>query len=302
MKTKTLPALLLKVAILAIALFICDSIALEISGLGKFMIPANLEALGILLIVYVAQAIVLSYLILHSRWTGWRLIAAVFIVFYGITTFLSNIETVVFLEYLVDIIPADIVPRLFLQGAITAALFSPLAVWTLGKMKAENQAPGRGAHLAMPWTAWTWKLALIAVLYVVIYFMFGMLVPILAGDAFETYYAGLQLPVWIFPFQMVRALIWVVLAQPVIWMMQGYRRQVRLATALLFSVLMGFQLLLPNEFMPAPIRMAHFVEVVTSNFLFGWIVVSILLRGQRTAQGAPRRETPAMKSTQKISP
>lgn len=302
MKTKTLPALLLQAAILTIALFVCDAIALEISGLGKPIIPASMEALAILLIVYVSQVIVLSYLILHSRWTGWRLVATVFIVFYGITTFLSNIETVVFLEYLVDIIPAEIVPKLFLQGAITAALFSPLAVWTLRKMKSENKAPEPGLRLAMPWTAWTWKLALIAVLYVVIYFMFGMLVPILAGDAFETYYAGLQLPVWIFPFQMVRALIWVALALPVIWMMQGYRWHVRLAAALLFSVLMGFQLLLPNEFMPAPIRMAHFVEVVASNFLFGWIVISILLRGQVPAQVAPRRQTPALKSTQKILP
>lgn len=302
MKTKTLPALWLKAAILTIALFICDAIAVELAGLGMPMIPANMEALAILLIVYVSQVIVLSYLILHSRWTGWRLVATVFIVFYGITTFLPNIETVVFLEYLVDIVPAEIIPRLFLQGAITAALFSPLAVWTLGRMKSEHQAPESGPRLAMSWTAWTWKLVLIAVLYVVIYFMFGMLVPILASDAFETYYAGLQLPVWIFPFQMVRALIWVALALPVIWMMQGDKRQVRLVTALLFSVLMGFQLLLPNEFMPAPIRMAHFVEVVTSNFLFGWIVISILLRGQGTAPEAPRRRTPATKSMQKISP
>lgn len=41
--------------------------------------------------------------------------------------------------------------------------------------------------------------------------------------------------------------------------------------ALLFSILMGFLLLLPNPYMPEVIRLSHFVEVALSNFLFGWI-------------------------------
>jgi hypothetical protein len=30
--------------------------------------------------------------------------------------------------------------------------------------------------------------------------------------------------------------------------------------------------------MPAEVRMAHLVETVTSNFLFGWLVVAILVK------------------------
>jgi len=71
---------------------------------------------------------------------------------------------------------------------------------------------------------------------------------------------------------------WTALALPVIRMMKGRWWEAGLAVALLFSVLMGFLLLLPNPYMPDTIRMAHFVEVSLSNFLFGWVVVWLLNR------------------------
>ena len=56
-----------------------------------------------------------------------------------------------------------------------------------------------------------------------------------------------------------------------------------LAVALLFSVVMNSQLLLPNAFMPREVRMAHLVETASSNFLFGWLIV-LVLRGRRLAR------------------
>ncbi|MGD2250203.1 MAG: hypothetical protein PVF58_17515 [Candidatus Methanofastidiosia archaeon] len=58
--------------------------------------------------------------------------------------------------------------------------------------------------------------------------------------------------------------------------MKGSWKEAGLVVALLFSVLMGALLLLPNPFMPPQMRFAHFVEVVSSNFVFGWIVVWVL--------------------------
>jgi hypothetical protein len=98
----------------------------------------------------------------------------------------------------------------------------------------------------------------------------------LAGDAFQEFYAGLQLPAWIVPFQMVRGLVWAALALPVIKMMEGELWEIKLAVALLFSVLMGSLLLMPNPYMPDAIRLAHLVEVSSSNFVFGWIVATVL--------------------------
>ncbi len=273
--------LVLKVIILTFLLFVCSSIAAVVVGLSDSAQAVDAtDAMVALLMVSALETIVLSYVIIRSRWTGWRLVVTVFVVFFGVKTLLSQIETVVFLNYLVDIVPAEIIPKLFMMGAIIAALFSPLAVLIHGKMKGAEKSQEPNQRLVIPWTEWVWKLILIAVIYVVIYFLFGLFVLIpLAGEAFQEYYGDLQLPVWIFPFQIVRAMIWTALALPIIRMMKGKWWEAGLAIALLFSVLMSAQILLPaGEFMPDRIRMSHFVELLSSNFLFGWIVVWLLNR------------------------
>jgi hypothetical protein len=63
-------------------------------------------------------SIVLSYPIIRSNWFGWPLILTIAVVLFGIMTFLSQIETVVFLKYLVDIVPVEVIPKLFLQVTI----------------------------------------------------------------------------------------------------------------------------------------------------------------------------------------
>lgn len=280
MSAKTTVMLGLRIVVLTFLLFVCYSIASVAVGLTDSTQTADpMGATVALLIMCTLQTIVLSYPIIRSRWTGWRLVITTFFVFYGVMTFLSQIETVVFLQYLVDIVPVEETPKLFLNGAITAALFSPLAVLFHGKMRKAEESQGPNRRLVMPWTEWIWKLILIAVIYVFIYISFGMFVFMpLAGEAFQEYYADLQLPAWILLFQMVRGIIWAALALPVVRMMKGSWWEAGLAVAMLFSVLMGSLLLVPTEFMPEAIRMAHMVEITSSNFLFGWIVVWLLNR------------------------
>lgn len=209
MNAKTTIMLGLKVVILTFLLFVCYSIASMLVGLTATAQTADLMA-GIvaLLNVCAIQTIVLSYPIIRSRWTGWRLVLTIFFMFFGVMTFLSQIETIVFLKYLVNIIPAEIIPKLFIQGAIIAALFSPLAVLIHGRMKRVEELQEPNRRLLMPWKEWVWKLILIAVIYVIIYISFGMFVfrP-LAGEAFQEYYTDLQLPGWIILLQMARAMI-----------------------------------------------------------------------------------------------
>jgi hypothetical protein len=124
--------------------------------------------------------------------------------------------------------------------------------------------------------------------YVIIYFTFGYYVawknPAVAayygGSDPGSYFAQLRNVVrdtpWLPILQVGRALLWTALAIPVIRMMKGHWWEAGLAVALLFSVVMNTQLLLPNPLMPYEVRMAHLLETATSNFLFGWIVVWLL--------------------------
>jgi hypothetical protein len=223
------------------------------------------------------ETVVLTYLILRSRWTGWRLIATVFFIFYGVTTFMPQIESAVFLTHL----PPGMLPRLFLMGALIAAPFSVLAVLILGKRKAEVVDTQPNSRLVMPASEWAWKLAVIAVTYLILYFTFGYFIA-WRNPAVRGYYGGtdeggfvgqmgrvLRNTPWLIPFQIVRAVFWVALAVPVIRMLKGQRTEAALAVGLLYSVVMNAQLLLPNPYMPEPVRMAHLVETASSNFVFG---------------------------------
>ncbi|MEP6848405.1 MAG: hypothetical protein ABI999_06085 [Acidobacteriota bacterium] len=59
-------------------------------------------------------------------------------------------------------------------------------------------------------------------------------------------------------------------------MMKDGWRETALVLALLFSVVMVDQLLLPNPYMPEAVRMAHLVETGSSNFIFAFLIAWLL--------------------------
>ena len=271
MKSRTAILLLLKFIILTFILFGLYLI--------DFLRPGLVEEARIapatLLLVSLLHTAVLSYPILRSRWTGWRLVAAIFLVFYGVATLMVTIEAV----YLPEALPLDLVIRLVVNGAVTAAVYSVLAVLIHGRMEGDAEVQETNRRLIIPWSQWVWKLALIGFSWVVLFILFGALVflPLagrLAPAALEEY-TNLEMPAWILPFQALRAVLWAALTLPVIRMMRGRWWETGLAVALLFSVLMGGNLLRPTG-LPIGLQVAHFVEVFGENFLFGWIVVWLL--------------------------
>jgi hypothetical protein len=247
--------------------------------------PAEAGAtLLILLVISLINAAVWTYVILRSRWTGWKLVLAVFFVFFGVSTAMSQIET----AYFVRDLPPGMLPRLFLAGLIIAAVFAPLAVLILGKAKSQPNRTAGQIPLRMPAGKWIVKLSLIVVAYLFLYFTFGYFIA-WRNEAVRTYYGGndpgtiiahvanlLRKEPLLFLLQVVRALLWTALAIPVIKMTKGKWWESGLAVALLFSVFMNSLLLLPNPLMPPEVRMAHLLETASSNFIFGWLLVMIL--------------------------
>jgi hypothetical protein len=226
------------------------------------------------------DTIVLTHFILRSRWTGWRLAATVFFVLYGVSTFMPQIESAVFITRL----PEGMLPRLFLMGALFAAPFSVIAVWILGKRKANDSDAGENSRLVMPKSEWAWKLAVIAVAYVFLYFTFGYFIA-WKNPAVREYYGGsdpggfltqmgtvVRDTPWLIPFQILRAMLWTLLALPVVRSLRGPRQETALSIGFMFAVLMSDLLLLPNPYMPESVRMSHLVETALSNFIFGAFV------------------------------
>lgn len=292
---KAVVLVVIRLLALTVLYFICFA---AVSGA---LLSASLEqtapaqagsGLAALLAVSLLNTLVLSYVILRSRWAGWRLILAIFCVSYGVTTVMGQIETAFFVTRL----PPGILPRLFLSGAIISAIFSAFAVLVLGKRRLNSSESNRH-RLDVSIRRWISKLSLIVIAYLLIYFSFGYFIA-WKSEAVRTYYGGsdpgsflaqmssvLRDTPWLLPLQVVRALLWTAIAVLVIRMFKGPWWEAALVVALLFGVLMNSQLLLPNPFMPQEVRMVHLLETATSNFLFGFLVVIVLKAGVITAAG-----------------
>jgi hypothetical protein len=236
----------------------------------------SLSAAAAWALIALLYSAVIAYPVIRSRWAGWRLAIAVVIAFYGITTVLNMIEVAVFMPH---VISAGTIVRISTLHAIEAAVVAPVAVWLFDRWGNASVTEELNRRLDMPWQRWLWKLALIAVTYVFLYLLFGAMVAWQVPAVREFYSDGVIPSVGtIISLQLFRALIWVAVAAPIIRMMKGPWWEAALAVALLFAVLMNAGLLAPNPFMPRVVRMTHLIETASSNFIFGWCLVWLLLR------------------------
>jgi hypothetical protein len=100
------------------------------------------------------------------------LIAAIFVSMYGISTVASQLDTVAFLS---KTLPHGMIRAIFVQGAIAAALFAPLAVLALGKWRAPSiRAPKSPTVPPKPASIFL-RLALLIAAFVFLYMFFGYL-------------------------------------------------------------------------------------------------------------------------------
>jgi hypothetical protein len=231
------------------------------------------------LISSVSVGVVLAYLILRSSWHGWHLIGAIFVGMYGISTVATQVETLFFLSHK---LAHGMIRAIFLQGAITAALFAPLAVLLLGKWR--TSSPARTTFTPSRWRASSIaaRLAVIVVAFVFLYMFFGYYVA-WQSPAVRQYYGGLEQPSffaalkinwmhnpWIYALQVFRALLYAACMYPLIRMLRVARWETALAMVFFLSVWTTI-LLLPNPLMPPDVAYAHFRETLGFSIVFGGI-------------------------------
>ena len=304
MKGKDLAIIVIKILALAVVL-------LALNGIGSTFLPAtdgtspeaaaSAEApqstveqsttppsgsfMALVFGIMLLQTIALAYPTLRSKWHGWKLVAGLFVLYFGSTTFVSQLESLV---YLGGKMPDGMVVGLMLMGIFAASLFSPIAVLVLGRWKAASAGPIGHREPATP-GEWTWKIALAAFVFLALYYLFGYYVawqiPVLrdyyGGSDPGSFVAQMQSVAegtpWMIPYQYLRSLIMVGLAVVLIRMMKGAWWEVGLAASLLFAVPIVY-LLLPNPMMPEAVRIGHLIETLPYQFLFGWFAAWLFCR------------------------
>ena len=174
---------------------------------------AAAQMIGWLIISFV-DTLVVSLIILRSRWRGWRLALAVAFSLYGVMTFMAQIETAWFAPAMTTMrITGGLLRGLFLQTVPVVLIWVPLAVALLlwGWPPAHADAPP--AQLPASAGAWAWRLAVIAAAYLALYFGFGYVVAWQNPEVRALYDGGANPQVFaserLIPFQILRSVLWV---------------------------------------------------------------------------------------------
>ena len=210
--------------------------------------PEQTSAMLVMLpAVGVVMAGMLAYLALRSRWHGWRLAGVLFAIYFVLEGFLSWVEVLAF-PAVGDRMPPGMLNSILVQAFIVGIPFSLLMVWVLGKMHPDPDDARLPHRFAMRPPEWLWKLAAAAVLYVMVYFLFGYYVAwrtpgvpeFYGGTDPGTFFGQLgnvmrDTP-WLFPFQFGRGLIWAGIGCMIIAMHKGRAWEAALATGLTLSL------------------------------------------------------------------
>lgn len=254
------------------------------------MQAGSLKALPLVILTYTG---VITAVILRSSVGGWKLMLGLAVSYYGVQTFMAQIETAYFGPAL-GIDPAWL-PGFFIEGLPVALIFIPLAVLILGKGCAFDENPSAASRISLPLVEWAWKLAVIAVLYLVLYFSFGFVIawsnPALSAMYGNGANTAVFDPAKLIPLQLGRGILWALFSLPVIRMSKGSTWQIALLVGVLLALPMNIAHALPNPIMPDPsVRLSHFIETASSNFIFGYLLTTLILWRPKSARRQAKKQ------------
>ncbi len=228
-------------------------------------------------------------LIRSSNWNGWKLALLLGSAYYGAVTFLTQIEAWYFMSSIT--FDQKLLPYLFIMGLPVAFVYIPLAVLILGKAKKKVETKSK-LLLDFSNKQWIWKLIVIAIAYILLYWSAGYFIAWQNTDLRAFYGSpGDILPFWehtvksfhsdpgLFPFQALRAILWTLCAIPII---RGSKANVwwtAILVGLFLTVPQVSGLMIENPLMPiASIRVSHMIEGIATNVIFGMFIVWLLHR------------------------
>ncbi|TVQ85916.1 MAG: hypothetical protein EA393_12985 [Bacteroidetes bacterium] len=248
------------------------------------------DASGMLTLGLINTVLIVG-LIVSSRWYGWRLMAFLALAYYGSFTFMTQIETWYFLTQIT--VSPELLPRLFLMGLSIPLIYIPIAILICDKWKRKgyDEAHIEKARNLMPLSQLLIKLGVLAIVYLVIYWLAGYFIA-WQNPELRAFYGS---PGKITPFiahtvktftqspglvllQLVRGVLFGLIVLPLIIGSNVKPWLTGLLVAFLLAVPhLGH--LMPNPLMPiASVRLSHMIETATSTFIFGLIVVWLLHR------------------------
>jgi hypothetical protein len=161
-----------------------------------------------------------------------------------------------------------------LVGAVIAFLFPASA---LTKDAASEIRDFFRQHSA---AAWAWRLALGAVAFMPVYWLFGMMVIPFTAQYYQEHMFGLTIP----PLEQlllvlfVRSVLFLLACLPIIVLWQTSARGLFWSLGFALFMLVGLLNMLAAEWMPVSVRLPHTIEILADEFVYAGVLVLLLTR------------------------
>ncbi|MDW7691306.1 hypothetical protein R9C00_18860 [Flammeovirgaceae bacterium SG7u.111] len=298
MAMKSLPQYFFQLGALSLTMMACWSGFMALASDYLNIGPAEasmseVESMLLVLAVCVLQTVLSTALISQSSWKGFKLIITFFIVMFGIQFLLTQAENY-FLHGNVTL-PDGLIEGILIAGGALSLIYSIAAVVIMGFHRIKNsERYFRAQRERRSYSAKFYFRLLFsaAVIYPAIYFLAGYFI-LWQFEAARLYYANSsnKLPFLehmqqlfsqssgsLYFLQVIRGAIWTIIGMLLFNMLKSHVTIKAILIALTFSLFMGLQLLIPNPFMPTPVRHAHLLELLPSNFIWGIVLVWFALR------------------------
>jgi len=203
---------------------------------------------------------------------GRPLFRLLFQLYAGVNVLNIQIENLVF-----GTVPPGMIARTTVTGLLAAAGVSAALAWASTRDASTMPANGPARLTVNLW----WKLPALGLLYIVLFLTAGALIVPYIKD----FYGRTNIIVMpsfgvLLLAEFVRGLVHVLSLWPLLHTMVGRRAHAAVIAGLALAILGGISsLLLPiDDILPPEIRRVHIVEIFGSNFLFGVITASLLVR------------------------
>jgi len=263
---------------------------LVLFSLGSALVPehvverspeAQQSTLVALLAVAVLDTAILAALARSSRLRGWRLWALLSAFTWFVMSVTSQLEAVYFMPN----VTALMLPWLLGMTLPLALLFPPVLLGLFGLWR-------RDPSLEPAWERGNTTPLRVAVLsafvYPALFFGAGYFIAWQSPAVREFYTGSQRLPgvaehlagvfaadPFVYPFEVLRGLLWVAAAVPVLRTTRGPWWWGALLVALAFALVQNDLHLLPNPLMPRTVSLVHFVETASSNFVWAWAIAAL---------------------------
>jgi hypothetical protein len=166
------------------------------------------------------------------------------------------------------------------SGLIPSLLVTATVAWLFPPVSRNKDfvTAAKSFFSRYPASGWIWRLGLGAVLFMPIYYFFGLLVIPFTREYYRQGLYGLQVPPLnqLLVILFIRSVFFFLACLPILVVWQSSRRNLVLYLGLALFFFVGFQILIIANWMPWSLRLPHLLEILADEFVYAWALAMFL--------------------------